>query len=163
MSLTGGSTVRVLRGGTDHVAQVQAPVDGTNLGLRTLDVGAYVARDECGGEVPFVVDGPNELVVLPVDGAGKGAGVTVTGPGGRIVDVVAPAPPSLEDQQVEPVQSPVTPVSLAEVENVDVRPVPAAKKAPRKPRPSELKKKAAKKDYTPAKTAKKRRILRRKK
>lgn len=155
--LTGGSTVRVLRGGTDHVAQVQAPVDGTNLGLRTLDVGAYVARDECGGEVPFVVDGPNELVVLPVDGAGKGAGVTVTGPGGRIVDVVAPAPPSLEDQQVEPVQAPVTPVSLDEVENVDVRPAPVesapAKKAPRKPRPSELKKKAAKK----------RRILRRKK
>ena len=144
MSLTGGSTVRVLRGGTDHVAQVQAPVDGTNLGLRTLDVGAYVARDECGGEVPFVVDGPNELVVLPIDGAKKGAGVTVSGPGGRVVDVVAPAP-SLEDQQVEPVQAPVTPVALEDVENVDVRPAAAEKKAPRKPRPSELKAKAAKK------------------
>ena len=141
--LTGGSTVRVLRGGTDHVAQVQAPVDGTNLGLRTLDVGAYVARDECGGEVPFVVDGPNELVVLPVDGAGKGAGVTVAGPGGRIVDVVAPAP-SLEDQLSPPAQAPVEAVALDEVENVDVRPAAKpAKKEPRKPRPSELKKKAA--------------------
>ena len=83
--LAPGSAVRVLRGGSDHVAQVTSPADGTNLGIRTLDPGAYVAADECGNEVAFIVDAPNELVVLEVDGSRKGAAVTVSGPGGRAV------------------------------------------------------------------------------
>ena len=121
--LAPGSAVRVLRGGSDHVAQVTSPADGTNLGIRTLDPGAYVAADECGNEVAFIVDAPNELVVLPVEGAAKGAGVSVSGPGGKLVDVVPPVDASLEDQQVEPVQTPVTSLDRDAVENVDVRPV----------------------------------------
>lgn len=120
--LAPGSAVRVLRGGTDHILQVTSPADGTNLGIRSLDAGAFVAADECGNEVPFIVSGPNELVVLPVDGAAKDAGVSVSGPGGRVVDVVPPADPSVEDQQVEPVQTPVPVLDRDAVENVDVRP-----------------------------------------
>lgn len=137
--LAPGSAVRVLRGGTDHILQVTSPADGTNLGIRSLDAGAFVAADECGNEVPFIVGGPNELVVLPVDGAAKDAGVSVSGPGGRVVDVVPPADPSLEDQQVEPVQTPVEALDRDAVENVDVRPgdapaeEPVAEGAPAKP------------------------------
>lgn len=150
--LAPGSAVRVLRGGSDHVAQVTSPADGTNLGIRTLDVGAYVASDECGNEIAFVVDAPNELVVLEVDGSRKGAAVTVSGPGGVVVDVVPPAD-DLTGGLVPPAQAPVKAVDRDSIENVDVRPVEKPKREPRKPRPSELKKKAAKK----------RRLLRRKK
>ena len=157
-TLAPGSAVRVLRGGSDHLLQVTSPADGTNLGIRTLGPGAYVAADECGNEVPFIVDAPNELVVLPVDGAAKGAGVSVSGPGGRVVDVVPPVEESLEDGQVEPVQTPVEVVDRDAVENVDVRPVPDEKPArkPRAPRPSEIKARKAK-------AAKRRRLLGRKK
>lgn len=128
--LAPGSAVRVLRGGTDHILQVTSPADGTNLGIRSLDAGAFVAADECGNEVPFIVPAPNELVVLPVDGAAKDAGVSVSGPGGRVVDVVPPADPSVEDQQVEPVQTPVPVLDRDAVENVDVRPGDAPAEEP---------------------------------
>ena len=157
--LAPGSAVRVLRGGSDHVAQVTSPADGTNLGIRTLEPGAYVAADECGNEVAFIVDAPNELVVLEVDGSRKGAEVTVSGPGGRVVDVVPPAE-DLTGGQVEPVQTPVKALPREAVENVDVRPV--GRKAPRAPRPSELAAREAK--AAGKKPAKKRRNpLRRKK
>ena len=152
--LAPGSAVRVLRGGSDHVAQVTSPADGTNLGIRTLDPGAYVAADECGNEVAFIVDAPNELVVLEVDGSRKGAAVTVSGPGGRVVDVVPPAE-DLTGGLAPSAQAPVQAVDRDAVENVDVR--PTGRKPPRAPRPSELKAKAA------GKGKKRRNPLRRKK
>ena len=152
--LAPGSAVRVLRGGSDHVAQVTSPADGTNLGIRTLDPGAYVAADECGNEVAFIVDAPNELVVLEVDGSRKGAAVTVSGPGGRVVDVVPPAE-DLTGGLAPSAQAPVQAVDRDAVENVDVR--PTGRKSPRAPRPSELKAKAA------GKGKKRRNPLRRKK
>jgi len=157
--LAPGSAVRVLRGGSDHVAQVTSPADGTNLGIRTLEPGAYVAADECGNEVAFIVDAPNELVVLEVDGSRKGAAVTVSGPGGRVVDVVPPAE-DLTGGLAPSAQAPVQAVDRDAVENVDVRPV--GRKAPRAPRPSELAAREAK--AAGKKPAKKRRNpLRRKK
>lgn len=156
--LAPGSAVRVLRGGSDHVAQVTSPADGTNLGIRTLDVGAYVAADECGNEIAFIVDAPNELVVLEVDGSKKGAAVTVSGPGGVVVDVV-PAVEDLTGGLEAPAQAPVKAVDRDSIENVDVRPV---EKKPLAPRPSEIAAKEAK--AAGKKPAKKRRNpLRRKK
>ncbi len=79
----------MFRGGVDLVAQVNAPVDGSDLGFRFLGAGGYVARDEQGGEVAFDVAAEGELAVVEVGGKG----VTVVGPGGDVIDrVESPKP-----------------------------------------------------------------------
>ena len=86
MSVAAGGAVRVFREGADLLAQVNAPADGSDLGLRCLRAGEYVARDEQGGEVELVVEREGDLVVVPVGEAG--GGVTVVGPGGDVIDRV---------------------------------------------------------------------------
>lgn len=86
MSVAAGGAVRVFRGGVDLISQVNAPVDGSDLGLRFLGAGGYVARDEQGGEVAFEVGAEGELAVVAVGEAG--GGVTVVGPGGDVIDRV---------------------------------------------------------------------------
>ena len=74
----------MFRGGVDLISQVNAPVDGSDLGFRFLLAGGYVARDEQGGEVEFDVGAEGELAVVTVGEAG--GGITVVGPGGDVID-----------------------------------------------------------------------------
>lgn len=64
--LLAGSAVRVRRATGDLAGQYTVPSDGSDLVVRDLPPGRYVAVDDAGEEVrAFVVSGREELVALP--------------------------------------------------------------------------------------------------
>lgn len=65
MGLAPGGNARIYRDGEVLVATVGVDQDG-HIETRALSDGAYVARDESGGEFPFVVNGLASEAPIPV-------------------------------------------------------------------------------------------------
>lgn len=70
-SLTPGSLARIYRDGTVHEENMLVPERGT-MTTRSLPPGEYVARDECGGEIDFVVSALNETTTIWDPRSGRG-------------------------------------------------------------------------------------------
>jgi hypothetical protein len=96
--LQAGSTVRIYRDGTELVGPIlRVPTGRSNMEIRNLAPGSYVARDEQGGEEAFTVNPKDEAAIVHVGGALEGGGsVAAAGPGAAAIDAVPGPEPESE-------------------------------------------------------------------